>query len=248
MAWHVSQRLEGTHLVATGSGPKRARDLGRGTLLIERLTSRERNKILPPILGAAYRGCVCQSQNAATRCASRCSPLEGNLSTRARVHPGLLAAANSIRYSVVVFVAGGFDRSPTFWVDFATQPFSPRKMDEVHVGRVRQDISRPDKKGLDMFICGDQIRKGAAQNAVQVAELLLCDLLGAEVYAAVMTRRTIVGWLGHRRRARFQMAVVVRDMASTRQEEGCSASAQEALLQWSLCDCSCHHQLDRLNA
>jgi len=45
--------------------------------------------------------------------------------------------------------------------------------DEVHVGRIRQDISRKDKKGIDMFICGDQIRKGAAQNAVQVAELLL---------------------------------------------------------------------------
>jgi aspartate-semialdehyde dehydrogenase len=28
-------------------------------------------------------------------------------------------------------------------------------------------------QGLDLFVCGDQIRKGAAQNAVQCAELLL---------------------------------------------------------------------------
>ena len=45
--------------------------------------------------------------------------------------------------------------------------------DDVHVGRIRQDVSRKDKKGLDIFVCGDQIRKGAAQNAVQCAELLL---------------------------------------------------------------------------
>jgi hypothetical protein len=36
------------------------------------------------------------------------------------------------------------------------------------VGRVRRDISRPDARGLDLFVCGDQIKKGAALNAVQV--------------------------------------------------------------------------------
>ncbi len=43
---------------------------------------------------------------------------------------------------------------------------------DVLVGRIRQDISRDDKKGIDMFICGDQVLKGAALNAVQIAELL----------------------------------------------------------------------------
>jgi hypothetical protein len=33
---------------------------------------------------------------------------------------------------------------------------------------VRRDISRDDAKGLDLFVCGDQIKKGAALNAVQV--------------------------------------------------------------------------------
>jgi aspartate-semialdehyde dehydrogenase len=38
---------------------------------------------------------------------------------------------------------------------------------------VRRDISRKDAKGLELFVCGDQIKKGAALNAVQIAELLL---------------------------------------------------------------------------
>ena len=43
---------------------------------------------------------------------------------------------------------------------------------DVLVGRIRQDISRNDKKGLDIFVSGDQLLKGAALNAVQIAELL----------------------------------------------------------------------------
>ena len=44
---------------------------------------------------------------------------------------------------------------------------------DVLAGRIRQDISRDDKKGLDIFLSGDQILKGAALNAVQIAELLI---------------------------------------------------------------------------
>ena len=43
--------------------------------------------------------------------------------------------------------------------------------DEVYVGRIREDISHP--RGLDLWIVADNIRKGAALNAVQVAELLV---------------------------------------------------------------------------
>ena len=43
---------------------------------------------------------------------------------------------------------------------------------DVLVGRIRQDVSRKDKKGLEMFISGDQLLKGAALNAVQIAEVL----------------------------------------------------------------------------
>ena len=44
--------------------------------------------------------------------------------------------------------------------------------DEVLVGRIRQDVSQPDNRGIELFVCGDQLRKGAALNAVQIVELL----------------------------------------------------------------------------
>ncbi|BDA49946.1 Aspartate-semialdehyde dehydrogenase [Coccomyxa sp. Obi] len=52
-------------------------------------------------------------------------------------------------------------------------PLDASNQDDVYVGRVRRDISRGDARGLDLFVCGDQIKKGAALNAVQIAELLL---------------------------------------------------------------------------
>ena len=44
---------------------------------------------------------------------------------------------------------------------------------DVLAGRIRQDISRDDKKGLEMFISGDQLLRGAALNAVEIAEHLV---------------------------------------------------------------------------
>jgi len=44
---------------------------------------------------------------------------------------------------------------------------------DVLAGRIRQDISRNDKKGLDMFVSGDQLLRGAALNAVEIAEHLV---------------------------------------------------------------------------
>ncbi|QDU70886.1 aspartate-semialdehyde dehydrogenase [Mucisphaera calidilacus] len=52
-------------------------------------------------------------------------------------------------------------------------PLDASDRDDVYVGRIRTDISQPGNTGLDIFICGDQIRKGAALNAVQIAEQLL---------------------------------------------------------------------------
>ena len=43
--------------------------------------------------------------------------------------------------------------------------------DPVAVGRIRQDLSEP--RALELWLCGDQIRKGAALNAIQIAELLI---------------------------------------------------------------------------
>ncbi len=47
--------------------------------------------------------------------------------------------------------------------------------DDVYVGRIREDISHP--KGLNMWVVGDNVRKGAALNSVQIAEMLLQNYL-----------------------------------------------------------------------
>jgi aspartate-semialdehyde dehydrogenase len=52
-------------------------------------------------------------------------------------------------------------------------PLEASGQDMVLVGRIRQDMSRDDGRGIELFIAGDQIRKGAATNAVQIAEKLL---------------------------------------------------------------------------
>ncbi|KIX12038.1 aspartate-semialdehyde dehydrogenase [Dethiosulfatarculus sandiegensis] len=48
--------------------------------------------------------------------------------------------------------------------------------DPTLVGRIREDISQ--ENGLDMWVCADNIRKGAATNAVQIAEILAAEHLG----------------------------------------------------------------------
>lgn len=55
--------------------------------------------------------------------------------------------------------------------NYFPMPMDATGQDDVLVGRIRQDISHPN--GLDLWLCGDQIRKGAALNAVQIAELLV---------------------------------------------------------------------------
>ncbi|QUS62214.1 aspartate-semialdehyde dehydrogenase [Synechocystis sp. PCC 7339] len=55
--------------------------------------------------------------------------------------------------------------------NYFPMPMDATGQDDVLVGRIRQDISHLN--GLDLWLCGDQIRKGAALNAVQIAELLV---------------------------------------------------------------------------
>lgn len=60
--------------------------------------------------------------------------------------------------------------------NYFPMPVEASGLDEVLVGRIRQDISHPS--ALELWLCGDQIRKGAALNAVQIAELLVAkDLI-----------------------------------------------------------------------
>ena len=55
--------------------------------------------------------------------------------------------------------------------NYFPMPIDATGQDPVLVGRIRQDISH--ECGLELWLCGDQIRKGAALNAIQIAELLL---------------------------------------------------------------------------
>ncbi len=69
-------------------------------------------------------------------------------------------------------------------VDDRTRNYFPMPLeatdgDDVLVGRIRQDISQPDGRGIELFVSGDQLRKGAALNAVQIAELLQTRLANA---------------------------------------------------------------------
>lgn len=58
-------------------------------------------------------------------------------------------------------------------------PLQAAGKDPSFVGRIRQDQSAPDGKGLVLFISNDNLRKGAALNAVQIAELVAASLTAA---------------------------------------------------------------------
>ncbi|GAB2686331.1 aspartate-semialdehyde dehydrogenase [Aliiglaciecola aliphaticivorans] len=59
--------------------------------------------------------------------------------------------------------------------DFPTQVGNASGHDETFVGRVRNDISHPN--GLNMWVVSDNVRKGAALNSVQIAEVLVRDYM-----------------------------------------------------------------------
>jgi aspartate-semialdehyde dehydrogenase len=58
-------------------------------------------------------------------------------------------------------------------------PLEAAGQDPSYVGRIRQDEGVPDNRGLALFISNDNLRKGAALNAVQIAELVAANLVHA---------------------------------------------------------------------
>lgn len=58
---------------------------------------------------------------------------------------------------------------------FPTQVGNASGNDEVFVGRVRNDISHPN--GINLWVVSDNVRKGAATNSVQIAEVLVRDYM-----------------------------------------------------------------------
>lgn len=64
------------------------------------------------------------------------------------------------------------DRAPGVKLVDVPTPLDAAGVDESLVGRIRQDPGAPDGRGLALFISGDNLRKGAALNTIQIAELL----------------------------------------------------------------------------
>jgi aspartate-semialdehyde dehydrogenase len=60
-------------------------------------------------------------------------------------------------------------------VDVPT-PLAAAGVDESLVGRIRHDPGVPDGRGLALFVSGDNLRKGAALNTIQIAEILASEL------------------------------------------------------------------------
>ena len=112
--------------------------------------------------------------------------------------PDLLVAGTCVRVpvftgpSLAVHAEFGSDISPERAKEVLAQapgvvladvptPLDAAGIDPSIVGRIRADQSAPAGRGLVLFVSGDNLRKGAALNAVQIAELLVDELATAAV-------------------------------------------------------------------
>jgi aspartate-semialdehyde dehydrogenase len=68
------------------------------------------------------------------------------------------------------------DGAPGVKVVGVPTPLAAAGVDESLVGRIRQDPGVPDGRGLALFVSSDNLRKGAALNTIQIAELLAAEL------------------------------------------------------------------------
>src|SRR6202007_1002181 len=68
------------------------------------------------------------------------------------------------------------DGAPGVKVVDVPTPLAAAGVDESLVGRIRHDPGVPDGRGLALFVSGDNLRKGAALNTIQIAELLASQL------------------------------------------------------------------------
>ena len=75
----------------------------------------------------------------------------------------------AVKKAVAAFPGAGVKDDPAEQV--YPMPLDTSGKDDVLVGRIRKDLVNP--KGLNLWVCGDQIRKGAALNALEIAEYML---------------------------------------------------------------------------
>jgi len=93
----------------------------------------------------------------------RCHSESLNIETKKKITPNEVRAALAAAPGVVVYDAPDKLVYPT--------PVEVAGSDDTYVGRVREDESIPN--GINMWIVADNLRKGAALNAVQIAEKLV---------------------------------------------------------------------------
>ena len=91
-------------------------------------------------------------------------------------HPFAVAKAREI-----LSQAPGVKLLEDWQANYFPMPIDATGKDDVLVGRIRQDLSHA--QGLELWLCGDQIRKGAALNAIQIAELLVKKDLLRPIFA-----------------------------------------------------------------
>ena len=75
-------------------------------------------------------------------------------------------------FAIQRFARDLLDAAPGVKVVDVPTPLAATGGDESLVGRIRRDPGVPDGRGLALFISGDNLRKGAALNTIQIAELL----------------------------------------------------------------------------
>ena len=98
----------------------------------------------------------------------------GHLRPRPRVHRSLAGDPRRVRRGPQPGAghrAAGARAPGVALMDVPT-PLDAAGPDPSYVGRIRADQSAPAGKGLVLFVSNDNLRKGAALNAVQIAELL----------------------------------------------------------------------------
>jgi aspartate-semialdehyde dehydrogenase len=87
-----------------------------------------------------------------------------HIETRTKVTVGEVQKLLNSAPGVVVMDGRTLGAYPTAATDAAHR-------DAVYVGRIREDVSHP--RGIDLWVVSDNVRKGAATNSVQIAEILV---------------------------------------------------------------------------
>lgn len=88
-------------------------------------------------------------------------------------HRGIIANPNCLAAIATVALAPGLRVVDDAARNYYPMPSDATGQDDVLVGRIRRDLGDPSGRTLALFVVGDQLLKGAALNAVQIAERLL---------------------------------------------------------------------------